>query len=225
MKPDGVEILDADNRDDVEGILALQVKYFPMPEDTGLRLDLLRHYFFSDLIRDGLVRCIFGRRDGKIVCYLAYTPFPNTYQDDGRARHRLHIYRRILFNVLFRPNRIRNIGALMKRHAGESQGGRPSVYPPDTADILFLATKWPHGKWIPPGGQSRLTVRVFEEAVRDLARLGMKDIFMTVRANNGKSLRFCESLGCYRIENVVTSRAEEWRHFYYRIPPGITFPA
>jgi len=216
-KPDGVELLDARNRDDVDAVLALQMKYFPIPDDSGLRRDLLRNYFFTDLINDGLVRCIVGRKDGEIVCYFAYTPYPNSYQKDGRRTHLLHLYWITLVSLVCRPNRIRNARKLLNRYKGEAQGKRPSVYPPGTADILFLATVYPYGKWVPPGGQSRLTIRVFEEGVKDLARLGLKDIFMTVRSSNVPSMRFCHSLGCYRIEEVETASGEKWTHFYYQI--------
>jgi len=223
QKPDGVEFLDPCNRDDVEGVLALQMQSFPMPDDTGLRQELLRHYFYTDLVRDGLVRCVLARKDGKIISYFAYTPKPNTYQKEGRRKHLLHIYWITLRCLVCRPNRIMNFRKLLRRHSGESQGKRPSVYADGMADALFLATARHLGKWVPPGGDSRVTVRVFEEAVKDMARLGVKEIFMTVRSTNVPCIRFCQKLGCYRVDEVLTTNGEPWTHFYYRvcsIPPG-----
>jgi len=216
-KPDGVELLDARNREDVEGVMALQIEHFPMTDDNGLREDLLRWYFYTDLIKDGFVRCFFARKDGKIISYIAYTPCPNTYQGDGRRKHRMHIYWITLRNLVCRPNRMQNFRKLLRRHASESQGKRPSLYSDGMADILFLATKKPHGKWVPPGGDSRVTVRVFEEAEKDMARLGIKNVFMTVRSNNISSIRYCHNLGCYRVEEILTSGGESWTHFYYQI--------
>ena len=78
-----------------------------------------------------------------------------------------------------------------------------------------MATLPEHQSWIPPGGETRVTVRLFSAMQEYFRREGVERVLLIVKHGNTASNLFCHSMGC-RLD--TTASYPGYHHYWLDIP-------
>ena len=123
----------------------------------------LRDFYYDSLVRDGLVGASICRADGRIVGFISYAMEPLGFMTRGVRNHPVKLATVMAASVLTRPSTakdIANVLAFMReRKAEEESGAKQGV-----GEVLSLVADREYRAYVPPGGDSRLAIRLFEHA-------------------------------------------------------------
>lgn len=209
---DGLARLDPDNESDVAGVVELYVSQLDTVATAPIHEHFLRQFRYGRMIRDGALACTIARCEGRVVGFIAYTTRPRDYARVAIRRGLVPLSWLLISAVLTHPNPTANIKWVVRSVLGKDRIARPPL-PRTCGEALHLAAHSDYETWVPPGGTSRLTIRLFEEMVRYFGQHDLEEVFLLVRKTNVASMLFCHSMGC-RLEKATQPDSPN-HHFFY----------
>jgi hypothetical protein len=207
----GTELLDPRSAADVDAVARLQEEHLGDSPIVLLGHQFLRKFYYPKLIEDGLLECAICKADGRVVAFISWTRFPDTFMMQGIRAHVFLLSWIMLKQVLTRPASVKNIVAALK--IVRERSGSTAKSPPGTAETISIVVLPQYQKYVPPGGTSRLTVRLFEALGAQLRAGGMQQVVFMVKPENRASNIFFSAIGC-RFEKVTTFGVQVHKYTY-----------
>lgn len=192
----GVSFLDPRARADVAQVAALYEEHLGDSPVVRLGPRFLREFFFSRLVEDGLLGCLVCHVDGRVVAFLSWTNSPGDFIGRGVRRHFVALSWIMARSILARPAYLRDLVTTLRMITRRS--GDRGVTPAEEGAIEAISLVVPpaYQKHVPPGGKSRLTVRLVQ-ALGDHARArGVDRVLYVVQPTNKASAIFFSAMGC-----------------------------
>lgn len=192
----GIEFLDPDNAADVDNVAALYEGHLATSPVVKLGPRFLREFFFSQLVKDELLGCLVGRVDGKVVSFLSWTNHPSDFIGRGIKRHLVSLSWIMIRSIASRPAMIGDLLATMKMVSRRSGDGGASTNPPGVIEAISIVVPPDFQKHVPPGGKSRLTVRLVQTLANHARGQGVEKVIYVVQPTNTSSCIFFSGMGC-----------------------------
>jgi hypothetical protein len=191
----GIEPLNPKSVAEVDAVALLHEEHLGDSPIVMLGRQFLRDFYYPKLIEEGLLECAICKADGRVVAFISWTRFPDGFMMQGIRRHVVLLSWIMLKQVLRKPSSVRDIFAAVKIVRERSSGWRtkPQAGTAETISIVVLPQ---YQKHVPPGGKSRLTVRLFEELGAKLRSSGMERVTFLVKPENRASNIFLSAIGC-----------------------------
>ena len=189
-----VAFLDAGNVGDVNDVADLHEEFLGDSLVVKFGDAFLRKFYYGTLVRDGLIRSTICRADGRVVGFFSYT-MDQDFMGRGLRRHPVRVLWLILVSVVRQPSLIKDVILVLRLLIGGGSETREAMAGCQS-EGLSLAVRPEWTKAVPTGGESRVTVRLFEELVADLRREHVRTLCMYVQPLNMASNLFFSSLGC-----------------------------
>lgn len=210
-----IERLDPSNEADARAVAELHSRYLGDSPIVQFGPTFLHRFFYRTLVRDGLVGVSLYRHEGKVIGFISYTWEPHGFMVKGVRRHPLGVAWALLLGILKRPATAVDIAKILRvmRERGQEQEAGDLA---KTGEIITLVVEKEHRAHIPADGESRLAVRLFEDAREVLEQAGLEHIHLLVRPDNLESNIFCSSIGC--TFGKISYGGETVHRFTYTIP-------
>jgi hypothetical protein len=192
----GIEYLDPRNAADVDSVATLYEEHLADSPVVLLGPRFLRDFYFSRLVQDGLMECLVCRVDGKVIAFLSWTKRPEDFIGTGIKRHFLPLSWTMLKGVMAKPASIRSIVSALKivsRRSGDQASSSESA---GAIEALSLVVPPAFQKYVPPGGTSRLTVRLVQSLAAHARKQGVDKVLYVVQPRNKASSIFFSGMGC-----------------------------
>ncbi|MFN2399253.1 MAG: hypothetical protein ABR543_11520 [Gemmatimonadaceae bacterium] len=190
----GIELLDPDRPDDAAAVAELHVAYLPHSLIVKLGRRFLTKYYYSTLVRDGLIGCTICRVDGRICGFIAYTPYPLDFMMRGVRRRYWSVAWILGASVLERPTLIADIVSVLRLIYLRGRESRETPAS-DMGEGISIATIPEYRDHIPLGGNMRLPVRLLHAMFEQLRASGRSRAYVLVESSNRASNVFCASMG------------------------------
>ena len=124
-------------------------------------------------------------------------------------------------SLLANPSLVKNLLIIwrMMRERGTEGRQQPSS---GMGEVLSLVADSKYQRYVPPGGKSRLTVRLFESMVEDFRSAGFDRIRLLVQPENRASNMFCNMMGCkFKKITVAGMVTHEFIYHLENTPPSL----
>ncbi len=163
---------------------------------VGLGRRFLTEFFFTDLVRDGLIRTILYLRDGNAVGMVTYTAYPASFMAQGARNHPLRVMRALLAAVLAKPSRVRVLvrsfmfGRTRARHVNEKTG-----------ELLTFGVRHDFSRLVDEDSGQRLPNLLFDQALWYFKDRGFDRVEWNHRGHDAAPLVLYRSYGA-RIEKA-----------------------
>lgn len=192
----GIAPLDVENERDVQAVAEMHLAHFPENLEARCGMRFMTRFYYPTMIRAGLLGCTVAHRDGQLVAYISYTRFPRRLFKIMAVRQPLRLAVHLALAGLTRFDALKAI----LTHAFATglrtvAAGVPPI-PEGCGQVLPLAALPEHQSWIPPGGSTRVTVRLFSAMQDYFRREGIGRVLLVVKHSNTASNLFCHSMGC-----------------------------
>jgi len=207
-----IERLDAANRADVEAVAGLHSRYLADSPVVQFGPRFLRDFYYAALVRDGLIGVTLCRADDRVIGFISYTADPLGFMTVGVRRHGIKLAGVMAASVATRPGTARDIAhvlRLMRERRGEAASGAPD----NTGEVLSLVVDEAYRGYVPPGGKSRVAVRLFEASQDFFREHGLGRVRLLVQPGNIESNLFCNALGC-EFEKITAGGGSVHRYTY-----------
>jgi ribosomal protein S18 acetylase RimI-like enzyme len=206
----GIERLNLRCIADVNAVADLHVRYLPDSPVVRMGERFLRKFYYTKLIEDGLMGCEICRTDGQVVGFISYTKYPLDFMTRGIRKRFFYLSWLIFTSIVVRPAMIKDILfvlRIMRERSSESH--KPSEG--NIGEVLSLVAHSEYRRYIPPGGKSRLSSRLFETMVKYFRGEGFDRVHLMVQPSNLASNIFFQTMGC---EFEKTTHAGVVTHLY-----------
>ncbi len=188
-------LLDGSNAREVNDVADLHLEFLSDSLVVKFGSTFLRQFYYGKLIRDGLIKATICRANGKVVGFFSYTSDPG-FMGVALKRYPFRVLWMIAISVLKQPSLIKDVLLVVRllltsgADSGEALKGCDS-------EGLSVAIRPEWAKAVPPGGETRMPIRLFENLVADLRQGCSKTLCMFVQPDNLMSnLFFGSMLGC-----------------------------
>ncbi|MGQ0767057.1 MAG: hypothetical protein ACT4OZ_15520 [Gemmatimonadota bacterium] len=195
-----ISALDPASSRDVNAVAALHEEHLADSPIAQLGPRFLRSFFYSTLVRDGLVGVFVCHLDGEVIGFLSYTAYPGDFIGRGVRRHPLRLAWIMLRTLVARDRSVRDLWSVA---AFVARRGRDQETPAEAStaggghmEAISLVAPPKHQKHIPPGGKSRLTIRLVETMAEHARAHGVARVVYTVSPRNTASNLLFNALGC-----------------------------
>jgi hypothetical protein len=189
--------LDPANAKDVAAVAALHEEHLADSPIAQLGPRFLRRFFYQTLIEEGLVGVFVCHLDGEVIGFLSYTRFPKDFIGRGVKRHPVRLGLVMLRTLVARERSFRDLwnvaSFVLKRGKDQAPAHDPEG---DHIEAISLVAPPKHQKHIPPGGKSRLTIRLVETMAEHARSVGVARVIYTVSPKNTASNLLFNALGC-----------------------------
>lgn len=207
-----IELLNPKSAADVDAVVQLQEEYLGDGPIVMLGRRFLRDFYYPELIEDGLLECAICKANGRVVAFISWTRFPEGFMMQGIRGHFFLLSWIMLKQVLTQPSSLKDIFAALKIVRERSNGSKTKDSR-GTAEAISMVVLPQYQKHVPPGGKSRLTVRLFEELGARLRASGMKRVTFLVKPENRASNIFFSAIGC-QFEKVTEFGLQVHKYTY-----------
>ena len=207
-----IERLDPRNRPDVNDVAALHLELLSDSPVVKMGWRFLRDFYYGTLVKDRLIDCTVCRADGHVVGFISYTRYPLDFMSRGMRRHFVGLSWLMGTSLLARPAMLKDLLQVSRMMRDRSRGARDAP-DPATGEVLSLVAAESHRNHVPPGGKSRLPVRLFEEMVKFFREEGFRHVHLLVKPENKASNIFCSVMGC-KFEKIMQAGLTINRYTY-----------
>jgi hypothetical protein len=207
-----IETLNPRNAADVNAVAGLHLQFLGDSPIVGLGEQFLRRFFYTKLVEDGSVRVTLCRHEGRIIGYISYTPDPLGFMSRGIRRHFVYLCWLMSVSLLARPALLQ--GMLRALKFVRERGGQARNPEPGLGEVISLVAHPDFQKYVPEGGKSRLTVRLFEEMLAYFRGIGHDRVHLLVLPHNRASNILCSIMGC-QFEKITTAGIVTHRYTYF----------
>ena len=211
----GIAPLDIENERDVEAIAEMHLAHFPEGLEARCGERFVTQFYYPTMVRAGLLGCIVAHREGQIVAYISYTRFPRRLFKILAVRQPLRLALHLAWAGLTRFDALKAIFLHARATTQNPVAAGVPPIPEDCGEVLFMATLPEHQSWIPPGGETRVTVRLFSAMQDYFRREGVERVLLIVKHGNTASNLFCHSMGC---QLDTTASYPGYHHYWLDIP-------
>ena len=204
--------LDGTTHADVQGIADLHEKHL---DDSPVVLfgdRFLREFYYTLLVRDGLIGVTGCRVDGEVVGFISYTTQPLGFMTTAIKRYPIRLSWIMLKTVLIKPSVVSQILMVLRMMSDRRKEGNESL-PADRGEVISLVAEPQYQKLVPEGGKERLSARFFREVVDYYKVNGCSSFHLQVQPDNRASNLYCSIMGC-RFEKIVQAGAPVHRYVY-----------
>lgn len=191
----GLETLDPRNREDVKAVADLHRRHLAESPVAQLGDRFMRDFYYSRMIQDGLFGCTICRVDGTVGGFISYTADATGFMGRGLRRHFIRLCWLIGFTVLTEPRLVGNILFVLRIMRARRSEGRQED-PRGLGEAISMVVLPEFQNHVPPGGTSRLAVRLFLTAADEIRRLGGNRVQVQVQPSNRSANLFYNALGC-----------------------------
>lgn len=192
----GIAFLDPGNATDVADVAALYEQFLPTSPVVRLGPRFLRQFFFSRMVRDGLLGCLVCRVEGRVIAFLSWTDRPTDFIGRGIKRHFAALSWIMLKSIAARPAFVRELLDTMRMVSRRSGDSGTSGHEAGVIEAISLVVPPEFQRHVPPGGKGRLTTRLVQ-ALADHARgQGVARVIYVVQPGNAASAIFFSGMGC-----------------------------
>lgn len=189
-----IDFLDPDRRQDVDDVAALHEEFLSDSIVVKFGSTFMRSFYYGTLVRDGLIKSTICRAEGRVVGFFSYTS-NMAFMGEGLRRHPLRVLWLVVTSVLRQPSLAKDLWLVLRLQIAGGAATREALAGCGGEGLsLAVRPKW--ARATPPGGTSRMPVRLFEELVADLQRSGTRTLCMFVQPDNMASNLFFGSIGC-----------------------------
>jgi hypothetical protein len=187
--------LDTANPEEVEAVSRLHEELLSDSPVMQLGPRFFRRFYYKTLVEEDLLKVFVCRVDGRVVAFLSYTPRPKDFIGVGFKRHPIQLAWIMLSTLVTRERSIRDLWSVaqfvLKRGADHKTHDGPPYF-----EAISLACENAHQRHVPPGGKSRVTVRLIETTAQAARAAGADRVLYVVRPNNVASNLLFNALGC-----------------------------
>jgi len=203
----GPSLARLDSRDAaaVDAVARLHETHLPDSPLVRIGPRFMRELYYKSLVADGLVRCLIARADGRIVGFLSYTDDPYRFMTRGIRRHFGGLLWVLAREAFARPALLAE--ALVAARIMIERRAAPAPSIEGVGEALSMAIEREYLRWVPPGGESRLAIRLFDTMAADLAESGCQRLELNVDPARLAPNLFYSSLGCTLERTVIAGRA------------------
>jgi len=211
----GIAPLDVENERDVQAVAEMHLAHFPEGLEARCGKRFIVRFYYPTMIRAGLLGCSVAYREGQVVAYISYTRFPRRLFKILATRQPMRLALHLAGASLTRFDALKAISMhALATLRNPVAAGVPPI-PEDCGEVLLLATLPDHQSWIPSGGETRVTVRLFSAMEEYFRREGVERVLLIVKHGNTASNLFCHSMGC---QLDTTASYPGYHHFWHDIP-------
>ena len=192
MEPDDPIIaLNPDNREHVVAAARLHAQLLGHSPIARLGLPFMTRFYYSRLVRDGLIACDFYVHQGEYAGFIVYTDSPSTFMEEGRRRHFLFLAALLVWCFALWPPRLRTILQAMKitrrREPAEDEGR--------TGELLSFGVLPAHRQARDPRTGLRISNVLFEHAIATFRDRGFARFRWNLERDNKAAMLFYLSYG------------------------------
>ena len=207
-----IERLDPRNQADVDAVADLHLAQLSASVEVQLGQRFLRRFYYQNLVEDGLIDCWLCRAEGNVVGFISSSRYPRDFVPRGVRGHLPRLIQLLLASALERPALVKDIVRILGvlRDRGRRYRTDPS---PGLGEVLSLVVLPRFQRYVPVGGQSRATARLFETMVADFRAAGFERVHLLVQPTNRASNIFCSSMGC-QFEKIKVVDQLVYRYTY-----------
>jgi ribosomal protein S18 acetylase RimI-like enzyme len=150
----------------------------------------MTRFYYSQLVKDGLIHCYLCRADGDYVGFVAATDRPLSFMREGMRRHPVRLAAVLTQCLCQKPSRARVLVAT----AADSRRRTSAEDGADLGEILSIGVLETARR---PGDASgpRPSRALLDAAVGFLAERGCRQVEVNVEEDNARAIRFYESRG------------------------------
>jgi len=189
-EPNGLVALDPDNREHVQAAARLHATllgHSPIPRLGPL---FMTRFFYSRLIKDGLVRCFLYRVNGQFVGFLSLTDRPYSFMEEGRRAHFVQLACILGLSLLARPSRLRILIDAV------TVGRRlPPADPARIGEFLSFGVLDEFVSYRDDVSGLRISTVLFDEGIRHFRESRFRRIEWNVDEDNVRAILFYRSYG------------------------------
>ena len=207
--------LDGKTHGDVQSIANLHEEHLGDSPIVLFGDRFLREFYYTLLVRDGLIGAMGCRVDGKVVGFISYTIQPLGFMTTAIKRYPIRLSWIMLRTVFAKPSVLGQILKVLRMMLDRGKEGEDTL-PADRGEVISLVAEPQYQKLVPEGGKERLTARFFREAIDYFKANGCSSVHLMVKPDNRASNLFCSVMGC-RFEKILEAGAE-WHRYVYEIP-------
>jgi ribosomal protein S18 acetylase RimI-like enzyme len=183
--------LDPDCAEDVAAISELHEGLLPSGV-AGLGTRFLRQFFYSRMVREGLIKAALSRIDGDPAGFITMTQQPSKFLNTAITRHWPTVIWHLAVTSLRRPVVLTRLVKLLRINAFRIQ--RPELS--ESAQILAIGVrpKYRHPHFVRSTG-IRIAPDLVQHAVTQAIALGLREIHLEIDASDRRLLVFYRLLG------------------------------
>lgn len=211
----GIVPLDVENEQDVRGVAEMHLAHFPEGLEARCGMPFMTRFYYPAMIRAGLLGCTVAHREGRVVSYISYTRFPRRLFKIMAVRQPLRLAVNLALAAISRFDALKAIFMHARATTQDPVAAGIPLIPEGCGEVLLLVTLPDHQTWIPPGGDTRVTVRLFSAMQDYFRREGVERVLLIVKHGNTASNLFCQSMGC---QLDTTASYPGYYHFWHEIP-------
>lgn len=212
----GLERLDTRSGADVAAVVALHTALLPTSPVVRLGARFAQEFYYGTLVDGGLIGCVVCKREGRVVGFISFTTHATDLWGTGMRRHFGALASVLLRSVWRSPAVIGQLLVVVRLLL--RRGGQVPPPPPGAGEGLTVATDPSHRDYVPPGGGTRMPVRLFDQMIDSFRRRGVPAFFVLVEPGNISSRRYCEARGCH--PEVIQAGGESRIRYLYRFDAG-----
>lgn len=183
--------LDYKNQEQVDAAAKLHQELLSDSPISQLGYQFMTRFYYTKLIKAGLVNCDLCKHEGKYVAFLAYTKYPFTFMEEGRRRYFLYLSFLLLESLLLNPYRIKTILKVIqigRKRQFKKNGNK-------TGEMLSFGVLEPYGNVRDETTGLRISNLLFERALAYFKKEGFVRIRGEIKKDNKPSLLFWSLYG------------------------------
>ena len=204
--PDGILIVDPGNPEHVRAAAWLHQTLLSESPIPGLGWIFMTRFYYTQLVKDGLIRCYLYRLDGEYVAFLAVTDKPLSFMSEGVRRHYVRLAAVLALSLFQKPSRARIMfatsAASRRRATTEGTDGLGEVLSIGVLEAFRGRRDAMTGK--------RISAALLDAGIRYLSDRGCRRIDVNVDQDNVRAIRFYESYG-FVLERSLLALPSDWR--------------
>ncbi len=185
-----VVTLDPNDPDQVRAAAELHrtlLGHSPIPR---LGLAFMTEFFYSHLVRDGLIHCYLYRLNGEYVGFLSLTETPATFLSEGKRKHLARLSLLLGVAVLARPSRTRILLETLAAGRHKSTHNTKGTGEILSFGVLERAVSTRHKK-----DDVRISTALFDTGISHFRERGFHRVEWTVDEDNLPAMIFYRSYG------------------------------
>lgn len=182
--------LDPDDPAQVRAAAELHAELLGHSPIPRLGFLFMTRFFYSQLVKDGLIHCLLYHVDGKYVGFLSFTERPFSFMREGQRRHPVRLALILGAAVLAHPGRLRIL--LETATAGRREA------PPDadsTGEFLSFGVLEQYVTMRTDARGRRISTVLFDEGIEHFRAKGFRRIEWNVDKENIGAIAFYRAYG------------------------------
>lgn len=151
----------------------------------------MTEFYYSKLIRDGLIHCDVFMHEGRVAGFCAYTDFPFSFMAEGIRRHRLSLTAILSVSIAADPSRLAVLfGARTLSHKRKLRKDSR-----EKGECLSLGVVPEFANIRDPQSGIRISHALFRKALDHFIQARFKEILLVIEKSNRHAFAFYEGYG------------------------------